>query len=664
MEKRRIIFTVFAMMLFLFAPVSDAEAATLPKKYRTEELTSVKDQKSTGLCWAHAGASAMETELIKNNGADEKLDLSEIQLAYFIKNPAMDSLGQLNLLFGDNRNLNDGSNTFKLAGMLAYGVSPVAETKPGVTVDTLKDFTVLDSSLANTGAYYMKECKFLRNASRDEMKEAIMQYGGMVVSFHSSSTRNYNKETYGWYNPEEIYSDHAVYVVGWDDTYSKKNFTTSPEGNGAWIVKNSYGEEWGDEGYFYLSYYDKSMGSSENAVFDMEQGKYADNIYQNSFSVSSGEYWNEEGKRAYGNAHLDNVSKLANVFTAQANNAGAESLKAVSLFTHEAGNYEINIFNNVEINTNPESGTLAATLKGKISAPGFVILPLEDPVYLSEGQSFSVVVKLTDENGNHIGVAQDYGENTLSVSGQCFVYYTYNEGYWYDYGRGNHLFCIKAYTDNITKNKKADVEKVSMIVDADIPSGLLKNYPECVTGITVSHKDSDSVTFSWNKDGYGYYVVYRYNDTAKTWQKIGYTDKNYYKVTGLSTGKSYTFGVKAIGQPDEFSDAWDYFYESLEYAQVSETTDAVKRITPKVTVSEKGNALTWSKISGATKYVLYVMSPETEYEWKSLKTVKSSEKQKYTHTKVSDGLTYTYRVYAYKDDKLISKGVPVSVLHE
>ncbi|MBD3169578.1 MAG: T9SS type A sorting domain-containing protein [candidate division Zixibacteria bacterium] len=43
-----------------------------------------------------------------------------------------------------------------------------------------------------------------------------------------------------------VTSDHAVVIMGWDDNMCG--------GQGGWIVKNSWGAGWGDEGYFYIPY--------------------------------------------------------------------------------------------------------------------------------------------------------------------------------------------------------------------------------------------------------------------------------------------------------------------------------------------------------------------------------------------------------------------------
>lgn len=40
-----------------------------------------------------------------------------------------------------------------------------------------------------------------------------------------------------------VYVNHAVSIIGWDDNYSKDNFSTKPTNNGAWIIRNSYGKQ-------------------------------------------------------------------------------------------------------------------------------------------------------------------------------------------------------------------------------------------------------------------------------------------------------------------------------------------------------------------------------------------------------------------------------------
>lgn len=102
------------------------------------------------------------------------------------------------------------------------------------------------------------------NGSR-EIKEAVAKNGSAVIVFSVGSAgmndANYykhleeNGETVStFYYPGSSDYDHSVIVVGWDDGFSADRFSAKPSKSGAWLCKNSYGEEYGDGGYFWLSY--------------------------------------------------------------------------------------------------------------------------------------------------------------------------------------------------------------------------------------------------------------------------------------------------------------------------------------------------------------------------------------------------------------------------
>lgn len=104
-----------------------------------------------------------------------------------------------------------------------------------------------------------------------QLKLAIMKYGSIDVGFFGQATTNevnpyYNPETYAHYVNESIEPSHAVSIIGWDDNFNASNFLITPPSDGAWIVKNSYGTNWGDNGFFYISYYDKTLLNSKDVT--------------------------------------------------------------------------------------------------------------------------------------------------------------------------------------------------------------------------------------------------------------------------------------------------------------------------------------------------------------------------------------------------------------
>ena len=69
---------------------------------------------------------------------------------------------------------------------------------------------------------------------------------------------NGNEQTLN--NVSRNHANHSITIVGWDDDFSKDNFRNGfkPEGNGAWLVKNSRGYQDIRSGYMWISYEDGS----------------------------------------------------------------------------------------------------------------------------------------------------------------------------------------------------------------------------------------------------------------------------------------------------------------------------------------------------------------------------------------------------------------------
>jgi len=219
----------------------------------------------------------------------------------------------------------------------------------------------------------------------------------------------YNAAKFAYYCDQDVEIDHAVAVVGWDDSFKKNNFAPAiPPGDGAFIVRNSWGKSWGQAGYFYLSYYDKTF--SQNAVFaNAELPTNYSTIYQYDplglvTMIGTGEptLWG------------------ANIFKA----TSAAKLKAVSFWTLSPNSsYEIYVYTNVTAGK-PKSGKLASTKKGKIATAGYHTIVLKDTA-LTAGKSFSVVVKFTTPGWGYPlpieGIMEGYSSAATAHPGESFA---------------------------------------------------------------------------------------------------------------------------------------------------------------------------------------------------------------------------------------------------
>jgi hypothetical protein len=278
----------------------------------------------------------------------------------------------------------------------------------------------------------------------DNIKQALMDYGGVFTSYYSSGTYSNKSCPIGtcttYYYSGGSRSDHAVTIVGWNDNFPASSFSPVPPGPGAFIIKNSWGTGWGvNGGYFYTSYYDSHLGYDGSYVFNgAEPVDNYSRVYQyDPLGVTSG--------IGYGS----NTAWFANIFTAEA----SELVAAVSFYTASVGSsHEIYLY--TDASSGPRSGSLAASTTASLAIPGYHTVMLPSSPSITTGQKFSVVVKLTTPGYNYpISVEYPYpGYSSAATAGAGQSYISSNGFGWTDVtalpytGYSNANVCLKAFT--------------------------------------------------------------------------------------------------------------------------------------------------------------------------------------------------------------------------
>lgn len=379
----------------LYGPVVKAE--NLPSAYDLRDegcVTSVKNQGAEGMCHAFAAVGACESNLLKQGLETdaETLDLSEGQLGYFLYTLQGDPLDPL---YGDYLSTpgkgSGGGNGLLAAAGLAEGFGLEQEK-----YCEYKDFSGGYSEYSRyAGQYRLRTCENISRAqdtaSKNTVKKWLMESGAVAVAFCSQHSLYYdNGTTYSYYaENKSFYEDanHAALIVGWDDDYSKENFSPKgrPSNNGAWLVKNSYGADLFDDGYFWISYEDPSMGSFCRYI--VEKVSSYDDVY-------------EYDSAGYITAY--SFDAAANVFTAE-----SDCILTDVSFYMPAGNplgtkYDVKVYRLRENTSDPTDGEIIGNAQGIISASGYLTVPLNEQAELKKGEQFSLVLRMSHSNRNYV----------------------------------------------------------------------------------------------------------------------------------------------------------------------------------------------------------------------------------------------------------------------
>lgn len=386
----------------------------LPSKFdlRTKGLvSSVKNQGDLGTCWAHAVLGSIETDMIAEN---PHIDLSERYLATYM---ASEEYG------GGSNSLDAGARSGDALGLLTNWIGIVSESvapyDQEYTSDLAKKELQKQSELHITDVHcfnFSDDEKYESIVGTDlfyeylnEVKRAICDGHAIYLSLNFDDFYSMNYETNALYNTENFVYDspHAVLIVGYDDDYSSDNFKTSPGMNGAWLIKNSWGIENGDNGYYWVSYYDNSI--DEMDYFDAVPAEMHDHLYSHDDFGVSGQFGISDNG--------DTCAYISNLYTAEENSFITDVMLNCCV---PDDSYEITVYTGLTDTAVPISGEAHSSTSGTMDHIGYQTITLDEPVHITEGETFAVVAKISGIQGYHIACEYAYNNHGIPLGSSEF----------------------------------------------------------------------------------------------------------------------------------------------------------------------------------------------------------------------------------------------------
>jgi C1A family cysteine protease len=400
----------------------------------TGKVTPVKHQGSCGSCYAFGSIANFESRVLI--GEDTAFDFSENNVKECEWHAP--SCG--------------GGNFWMVANRLSTAGTVLEVCDPYVASDvrcaagcefqkTLLDWRVISGSSI---------------PSVDVLKSYIQTYGPVYTTMYGGSGNAWYSEfvsydgSYTLYHEDTHIPNHAVLIVGWDDDLEHDG------GEGAWIVKNSWGASWGgpcgygsEGGYFTIAYGSAQIGAYSSFVYDWQD-----------YDPEGGLLYHDEagftGSLGYVNPTGWGLCKFVPTEDC--------AIERVEFWTVDA-TIDLDIYIYDDFNGGIVSNLLASELDTPFENAGYHSVALSSAAPISEGDAIYVTVKFANAQSLF---PIPYDTSGPKASGCSFI--SASGGYFTEFPNGDIGIRVRT-TDKITCGGMSEAPVITAVTDVPGDNG-------------------------------------------------------------------------------------------------------------------------------------------------------------------------------------------------
>jgi len=395
------------------------KAATLPSKWDWRDqgvVTSVKDQGPCGSCYAFGSIGNFESKMLIDGAS--AYDFSE-------NNAKECNWRELND-YGCPANCwgsCDGGNYFMLANLFSQKGTVLESCDPYVPSDVNCNDTcpyiktLLDWRMINGGAV----------PNTGVLKGYIYNYGPVYTSIYAGDGDAWDTEfanydgSYTLYYPGTEDPNHAVLIVGWDDSLSHAG------GTGGWIVKNSWGTNWGgtcgygtERGYFTIAYGSASIGMYSSFMYDWQD-------YDPDGDIM---YYDQAGWMGWSWGYGDTTGRGLCKFIPTSDTY----VRRVEFWTTDVTT-DIDVYIYDDFDGTTLSNLLWSDLDNSFAEAGYHGVAVDPPLAVTGGDDVIAVVAFTNVSYEYPIPIDVDGPNETQ---RTYVSPSGSDGSWYDLGSGQN----------------------------------------------------------------------------------------------------------------------------------------------------------------------------------------------------------------------------------